>query len=177
MSVYLIYFKEIKKDGKWIPLKEDGKLIENSKTGYPRDYLSTRGWGNCPFTGRGIPEDVSEEIKEKLQSEDMKYCCYDISYCTLNELESYYDTLEKEYQSSLKNVLDETVLRQLKYIFNKDITDPETTISITEEVEENFDALLQFNRLIGGISESIEDHFNNGGWCNDNNTRIIFWFG
>lgn len=94
MSSYLNYYIEFKKDDKWnlvsilTPrdkinyaeckrfLNLDGTeyhlTYENWKQGTVRDIFSTHGWYDAPFTSRGFPNDMSEELKSLLEEEKLR---------------------------------------------------------------------------------------------------------
>lgn len=94
MSSYLNYYIEFKKDDKWNlvsiltpkeKLSYDGYkrfldvngteyhlTYENWKQGTVRDIFSTHGWYNAPFTSRGFPNDMSDELKNLLEEEKLR---------------------------------------------------------------------------------------------------------
>lgn len=94
MSSYLNYYIEFKKDNKWnlvsiltprekLSYSECKRFLningteyhltyENWKQGTVRDILSTHGWYDAPFTGRGFPNDMSDELKNLLEEEKLR---------------------------------------------------------------------------------------------------------
>ncbi len=176
MSYSIFYTIEIKQNNKWVPAIFSGKVYYNTRQDIVRDHLSYHGWYDCPFTQRGLPNDISNEIKEFVEKFEYKH---DISYATLNEIESYYDTIEANYKSERSRVVNEYLLRQLKYVFNKDVTDPEfmdLRASFDEDLEDSEDSMLCFDRFIGELY-GIAKLFNNNSWPNENEVRIIFFLG
>lgn len=175
MSSYLCYRIEVKQGDKWIPVIFNGSLYTNSKQGMIRDHLSSRGWYNCPFTSRGLPDDVSQEVKESVEKYEYNY---DISYATLAEFEDYYNTVEATYKQERSRVANEYMLRQLKYVLNKDVDDPEymdLRTSFDEDLEDSEDSLFSFNRFIGEVYGIAEAFNNDYLWANENKVRIIFF--
>lgn len=94
MSTYLNYYIEFKKDDKWnlvSTLTPKEKLrysdymefldingteyhltYECCKQGIIRDIFSTYGWYDIPFTDRGFPDDMSNELKNLLEEEKLR---------------------------------------------------------------------------------------------------------
>ena len=94
MSSYLNYYIEFKNGDKWnlvsiLAPKEklnydgykrflnlDGTeyhlTYENWKQGIVRDIFSTHGWYDAPFTSRGFPNDMSDELKNLLEEEKLR---------------------------------------------------------------------------------------------------------
>lgn len=94
MSTYLSYYIEFKNDNKWnlvSILVPKGKLkygevkrfldvngteyhltYENWIQGTVRDIFSTNGWYDAPFTSRGFPDDMSDELKNLLEEEKLR---------------------------------------------------------------------------------------------------------
>lgn len=95
MSTYLNYYIEFKKDDKWnlvsiftpkeklayadhyknlvnIKGKEYHFTYESWKQGMVRDMFSSHGWYEAPFTSRGFPKDMSDELKDLLEAEKLR---------------------------------------------------------------------------------------------------------
>ena len=95
--------------------------------GYVRDeYISTHGFNDSPFSGRGLPSDVSDEVKEDI---DKDYA-YDHTWVTLDEWETAFETAKKAFEAKVREryaaEMREDVMQKLDDIY-KAIKDPAYT--------------------------------------------------
>lgn len=94
MSTYLNYYIEFKKDDRWnlvsiltpkekLSYNDYKKFVdvngteyhltyECCKQGIIRDIFSNYGWCDAPFTDRGFPDDMSDELKNLLKEEKFR---------------------------------------------------------------------------------------------------------
>ena len=90
------------------------------------DYISSRGWKESKVSGRGLPSDVSEEVKNDVVSDYH----YDMTWVTISEWEEIFETRKKEFETEVyKRYAKEDkreVMAKLDDIF-KAIKDPNYT--------------------------------------------------
>lgn len=98
------------------------------------DYISSHAWSdNCPFRGRGVPDDISPETREEMTYEG-KLRGYDHTWCTLSEWDALYDAeqarilgmIKDAYQKQNNNVIQKKldfIIHHMKDPMNADYTD------------------------------------------------------
>ncbi len=107
------------KNGKEMFLEEN--LLWSNNGGFIRDdYISSHSLSSHKFANRGLPSDVSEEVKADIESEKYNY---DKTWVDLDEWEAAFETAKEKF---MKNV-------QLKFekMNKKDISDKLDTILAT----------------------------------------------
>lgn len=181
MSSYLTYGIEVKQSNdSWKAVMFNGKVWHNSLQGMVRDHLSSHGWFDCPFTSRGMPANVSEEMKKSFDYGDGLNRQF--SYATLQEILNYAETLETELKRKLDNIENEEFLKKLRYIHNKDTQDLtinviSDSLSDPEKLEDDWWSQLHFHEFYGRLSEAAEIFNNDDCWVHESDVRIIFYIG
>ena len=66
--------------------------------GHIRDDFIGNGWGDCVFKGRGIPSDVSEEVKKDIESDYH----YGMTYVTLAEWDKMFESELSKFVAEVK---------------------------------------------------------------------------
>lgn len=164
MSVYVRRYYEVYDKGQWIPIKNNNKLLYNV------DNLSNCRAELYEYSNHGLPDDVSNDIKEELKSPEYYY---NHGYCTLNDL---YNFLNKEEESLKKALINNT-----GFIDGDPhrMTNRELLISIFKHINCDIDQIYDdysyivygFTFLIGEVSAVTSfDYFS------PNNIRLIFAF-
>ena len=214
MSTYLNYYIEFKDDDKWnlvsilTPREKLGYdeckrflnfngteyhlTYKNWKQGTIRDIFSTRGWYNAPFTGRGFPNSMSNELKnlldeEKLREEDFEDYKFDKTYATLEEISLFYRKELSKAKDALKKQLEEDsfakINEKLDYIQECVLTGcvPDKKKSKKKksdddydpipELEENISNIELIGSWIDGISAIVD--FYTDCWYDFNDIRVI----
>lgn len=174
-------------NGKSMYFKE--KLYWCDNGGYVRDdYISTHGFSESKVAGRGLPKDVSPEIKEDVEEE--KYA-YDKTWVTLSEWENLFDSaisdfqhkLEKRYAEKDRDEISEMLDTILHTIKNPEYKPPkkkkkndEDSIYYEDSVEYMFEEeiwkLFQIHSEIETI-RFILDEFN--GNLRTDGCRVIYY--
>ena len=171
--------------------KVSSSIEWDNNGGYIRDnYISTNGWDSQPFTGRGIPSDISEEAAKLMAPEkDVLFGCdckHSRTWVTLAEWEELYNKKFKEFKHEIfkfyssKNA--DSINKKLNIVLNKLGVE-------TEEFEnENYDEGEQeeyiweelFGELIA-ISDEISrnvalaEQFLNNAYIHYNDVRILYY--
>lgn len=112
------HFSAKDSNGNAIYFKENLYWCNNG--GYIRDeYISTRAWKASPISGKGLPEDVSQEVKEDIESE--KYA-YDITWVRQKEWELIYEEAVDDFRRKVEERFgkkeDNEIKRMLDTILN-----------------------------------------------------------
>lgn len=175
-------------DGNEIFLKENLLWVNNG--GHVRDdYISGSGLNGCsPLSKRGLPDDISEEVKNDIKSD----YSYDETWATLAEWEAAYDAaildfrlkVEKYYAKENKDEINrklDIILKRLKdpdYTPKKmrkkatedDYYDYEDTIEylFEEEIWRLFNIRMEIDR-----TEFIIEEFSD--WYSPEKARIIYY--
>ena len=85
--------------------------IEVSRQGHVRDVFSSRGWYDAPFTSRGFPEDMSDELKQYLEQ------------CKIDEWESQKKEKDPDYEYEIVNGVLTKMPRKEPLSIEKDYQD------------------------------------------------------
>ena len=159
--------------------------------GYIRDnYISTNGWDSQPFTGRGIPSDISEEAAKLMAPEkDVLFGCdckHSRTWVTLAEWEELYNKKFKEFKHEIfkfyssKNA--DSINKKLNIVLNKLGVE-------TEEFEnKNYDEGEQEEYIWGELFEeltaigdeisrnvALAEQFLNGVYVGSDDIRILYY--
>ena len=159
--------------------------------GYIRDnYISTNGWDSQPFTGRGIPSDISEEAAKLMAPEkDVLFGCdckHSRTWVTLAEWEEIYNKKFKEFKHEIfkfyssKNA--DSINKKLNIVLNKLGVE-------TEEFEnKNYDEGEQEEYIWGELFEeltaigdeisrnvALAEQFLNGVYVGSDDVRILYY--
>ena len=159
--------------------------------GYIRDnYISTNGWDSQPFTGRGIPSDISEEAAKLMAPEKNVLfecdCKHSRTWVTLAEWEELYNKKFKEFKHEIfkfytsKNA--DSINKKLNIVLNKLGVE-------TEEFEnENYDEVEQEEYIWGELFEeltaigdeisrnvALAEQFLNGVYVGYDDVRILYY--
>ena len=115
------HFTTTDAEGNTLYLKENFYWCNNG--GHIRDdYISKHSWNDSYVSGRGLPEDVSQEVKDDI---DREQYAYDKTWVTLQEWELIYEKALEDFQhkveerfgkkedSEIKQMLD-TILNTIK---------------------------------------------------------------
>lgn len=151
------------------------------------DYISSSGWSKSKFSGRGLPGDVSDEVKNDILSDYH----YDITWVTLSEWEEAFDAAKDKFQRELEKRFEkqskDEISRKLDNILNtlknpdykprrvKKSTDDddyyfEDTVEymFDEEIWTLFVLQMEIDR-----TEFILEEF--GDWWTSQDVRIIYY--
>ena len=171
--------------------KVSSSIEWDNNGGYIRDnYISTNGWDSQPFTGRGIPSDISEEAAKLMAPEkDVLFGCdckHSRTWVTLAEWEELYNKKFKEFKHEIfkfyssKNA--DSINKKLNIVLNK--------LGIeTEEFEnENYDEGEQEEYIWGELFEeltaisdeisrnvALAEQFLNGVYVGSDDVRILYY--
>lgn len=209
MIAKLYRYIEVKRNGVWKPFKfladadepslnEDDEIIEygegnkfkvnfvfNDGLGL-RDMLSRWCHKADNLTSRGLPEDVTDEVKKHVEDNGG----WGVSYATISELD---EAVENEIEEWNKDVIDTfnkrfeiRIGRKLDKI--EALLKKETLVEGDNDAEESDDVEFRLGELFGGelydfISEKSEIMFlywmvsSNYGWISEDNVRVIWAFG
>lgn len=184
MSTYLNYYIEFKDDDKWnlvsilTPREKLGYdeckrffnvngteyhlAYKNWKQGTVREIFSTRGWYNAPFTNRGFPNSMSDELKnlleeEKLREEDFGDYKFDKTYATLEEISLFYRKEISKAKDALKKQLEEDsfakINEKLDYIQECVLTGrvPDKKKSKKKKSDDDYDPIPELEENISNI--------------------------
>lgn len=199
------YKTQIYVDDKWVDNEPDFTVNGRNMSIKPyyacgnacslRQYFSD-GYAN-EFTdedyglgGRGMPDDISEELKNYLTKEKDYY--WNLTYCTLKELIDVINQEKKLYFEKIKNKIqgngkDELVAR-LDYILeemNKPLENRQKFKSEKKEKEHYEDSLEYLYEEMCWGWESLNDEVTriqyildelNNFWEGESNARIIVYF-
>ena len=171
--------------------KVSSSIEWDNNGGYIRDnYISTNGWDSQPFTGRGIPSDISEEAAKLMAPEkDVLFGCdckHSRTWVTLAEWEELYNKKLKEFKHEIfkfyssKNA--DSINKKLNIVLNKLGVE-------TEEFEnENYDEVEQEEYIweelfeeLTAISDEISrnvalaEQFLNGVYVGSDDVRILYY--
>ena len=78
-------------------LLEEHICWENNGGCVRDDYISTRSWKDSKVSGRGLPSDVSEEVKNDVKSDYH----YDMTWVTVSEWEEIFEARKKEFETEV----------------------------------------------------------------------------
>ena len=171
--------------------KVSSSIEWDNNGGYIRDnYISTNGWDSQPFTGRGIPSDISEEAAKLMAPEkDVLFGCdckHSRTWVTLAEWEELYNKKFKEFKHEIfkfyssKNA--DSINKKLNIVLNKLGVE-------TEEFEnENYDEGEQEEYIWGELFEeltaigdeisrnvALAEQFLNGVYVGYDDVRILYY--
>ena len=171
--------------------KVSSSIEWDNNGGYIRDnYISTNGWDSQPFTGRGIPSDISEEAAKLMAPEkDVLFGCdckHSRTWVTLAEWEELYNKKFKEFKHEIfkfyssKNA--DSINKKLNIVLNKLGVE-------TEEFEnENYDEGEQEEYIWGELFEeltaigdeisrnvALAEQFLNGVYVGSDDVRILYY--
>ena len=122
--------------------------ISESKQGHVRDVFSTHGWYDAPFTGRGFPEDMSQELKDYLEQ------------CKTEEWESQKKDLDPDYEYKIINGVYTKVPRTEPLSIEKDYSDyryDKTYVTLSELSEFQVKEVAKAEKRIN--DEKYKDSF------------------
>ena len=183
------------------PLFEPDSVVNGEKVsssvewdnngGYIRDnYISTNGWDSQPFTGRGIPSDISEEAAKLMAPEkDVLFGCdckHSRTWVTLAEWEELYNKKLEEFKRkvfelySSKNAY--SINKKLNIVLNK--LGVETEEFKTEHYDEGeqeeyiWEELFEELRAIDdeiSRNEALAEQFLNYAYIDYNDVRILYY--
>ena len=159
--------------------------------GYIRDnYISTNGWDSQPFTGRGIPSDISEEAAKLMAPEkDVLFGCdckHSRTWVTLAEWVELYNKKLEEFKRkvfelySSKNAY--SINKKLNIVLNK--LGVETEEFKTEHYDEGeqeeyiWEELFEELRAIDdeiSRNEALAEQFLNYAYIDYNDVRILYY--
>ena len=102
-------------NGDEIYLKEN--ILWANNGGFVRDdYISSRSWNQSAVAGRGLPSDISDEVKNDIDSD----YAYDKTWVTLAEWETIYEEAEKEFRRKVEKYFEgeknDEINRKLEHI-------------------------------------------------------------
>ena len=171
--------------------KVSSSIEWDNNGGYIRDnYISTNGWDSQPFTGRGIPSDISEEAAKLMAPEkDVLFGCdckHSRTWVTLAEWEELYNKKFKEFKHEIfkfyssKNA--DSINKKLNIVLNKLGVE-------TEEFEnKNYDEGEQEEYIWGELFEeltaigdeisrnvALAEQFLNGVYVGYDDVRILYY--
>ena len=181
-NIYIEYYN--KSENKWELVNPTylGKKINNCyRQGIVRDLLDDRGWYNTP-TKKGYPDNMSKELTEILNSEDIKdYPPYNKGSITLDNFITSIENKIKNNEDTIKNMhrSDDIAICNLKikmlsdYIINEDKSliesikkidsiDYGEELETIEEYKEEIESLnyaLQFCYNIAFLVEFLTDMY------------------
>lgn len=159
--------------------------------GYIRDnYISINGWDSQPFTGRGIPSDISEEAAKLMAPEkDVLFGCdckHSRTWVTLAEWEELYNKKLKEFKHEIfkfySNKNADSINKKLNIVLNKLGVETEEfeNENYDEEGQEEYIWEELFEELIA-ISDEISrnvalaEQFLDGVYGDYDNVRILYY--
>ena len=171
--------------------KVSSSIEWDNNGGYIRDnYISTNGWDSQPFTGRGIPSDISEEAAKLMAPEkDGLFGCdckHSRTWVTLAEWEELYNKKLEEFKRkvfelySSKNA--DSINKKLNIVLNK--LGVETEEFKTEHYEEGeqeeyiWEELFEELRAIDdeiSRNEALAEQFLNYAYIDYNDVRILYY--
>ena len=171
--------------------KVSSSIEWDNNGGYIRDnYISTNGWDSQPFTGRGIPSDISEEAAKLMAPEKNVLfecdCKHSRTWVTLAEWEELYNKKFKEFKHEIfkfyssKNA--DSINKKLNIVLNKLGVE-------TEEFEnKNYDEGEQEEYIWGELFEeltaigdeisrnvALAEQFLNGVYVGYDDVRILYY--
>ena len=177
----------VAKDGNGKEFFLEEHILWANNGGYIRDeYISSRGFDDSKFANRGLPNDVSEEVKKDIESDYH----YDMTYVTLQEWETAFEAARKDFEEKVKKRymaknLEEikesihTILKTIKdgeYKPKKKKKKDDEDIYYEDTIEYLFEdeiwRLFLINEEIMKtefIVDEFDDNFSHGG------TRIIYY--
>ena len=123
------HFKCEDRFGKPLHLQEGIMWCNNG--GHIRDDYIGNGWGDSTFKDRGLPADVSEEVKKDIESDYH----YGTTYVLLSEWETMFDAEMKKFVSEVKKRFRDEKL---------------------EEVIAKLNELLKFSRKTNSVLQTIQ---------------------
>ena len=181
------HFKCDDRFGKSLHLQEGIMWCNNG--GHIRDDYIGNGWGESTFKDRGLPADVSEEVKKDIESDYH----YGMTYVLLSEWETVFDAEMKKFVAEVKKRFrDEkldTVLERVnallyaqtgakQYAPKKKKTDEDDEDYMWEDsidymFEEEIWKLFNIQMEIDRCEFIVEDIF--GSYASNDKIRIIYY--
>lgn len=171
--------------------KVSSSIEWDNNGGYIRDnYISTNGWDSQPFTGRGIPSDISEEAAKLMAPEkDVLFGCdckHSRTWVTLAEWEELYNKKFKEFKHEIfkfyssKNA--DSINKKLNIVLNKLGVETEEfeneNYDEGEQEEYIWEELFEELTAIGDeISRNVAlaEQFLNGVYVGSDDVRILYY--
>ena len=159
--------------------------------GYIRDnYISTNCFEYQPFTGRGIPSDISEEAAKLIAPELNDLLEYDYkhsrTWVTLSEWEELYNKKFEEFKQKISelysNKKEDSISKKLNIILNKlGVKTEEHTNEYDDDSEDEvyiwdylFDELLSISDEISR-NAALAEQFLDGAYVNYDDVRILYY--
>lgn len=151
------------------------------------EYVSDRGWEAGPFIGRGLPEDISEDVRKDIEATGY---AYSKTWVTLEEWENALDEAEKDFMHKVRERftnegLDEVakkldeVLSLLKPGYKKPRKkrgEEDYEDSIDYIFEEWLSKLYQISHEIERIEFIVNEFY--PGYCKSGrDVRVIYYLG
>lgn len=192
MSTDTHFILEIKKkrSNKWKPIKvydrtyHERKMILLTKN-YP-GFRSCMDFSFSNFKDRGLPLDVSKEVKDFLTEQKEEYGCWGISYISFSELYSMISHENKEMVLSLEKYgINHTTISLLKgimdYLKNNNSSTFDDAIKDFSSEEYGVESILEDSLFTLSSLNDIESVLSylvdlNDGSTDDTRSRIIFFF-
>jgi hypothetical protein len=163
---------------------------EDSIRGTVRDILSPNSWHDIDVDAKGLPDDMSDELKEYCSSETLAHC-WGKSYLTIAELNHIYQELftrqlnqyiqdkvgqRFEYLNGRFDRLEKLILQQkvstLKQFKSQNNFD--FNVVDQDEINDSLNEAIWFGKWVHGI-KSIAEFFT-GTWLDDDEVRIVYFF-
>ena len=155
------------------------------------NFISTHGWDLQKFTGRGIPDDISEEAAKLMapEKDDLFGCDYKHSrtWVTLSEWEELYNKKFKEFKHKLcelyTNKNSDSINHKLNLILkkleieNKDDKHENKNYDVEEEEliwGELFDELISISNEIS-YNSALAEQFLDETYVNYDDVRILYY--
>ena len=194
-------------NGKWITKEKepDGVLSDGTKLdahdsdyvqGPARDFFSPNGFGIVAegLTGRGLPDDLSDELVAKFQkmNEEIKKNSsfgkwwYNETYCTLGELQNALDAQIEKFKSQISNYTNQIYNNKTNKKLDKILSLLDTSIKVDKNEEEfdyqeildslweeDFWDLMIIHSYIYNISKDIEKYVS---VYRPSDVRLILYF-
>ena len=106
MSIYVIRYIEIKYKNtqKWKQLTWTPHAISSC---YRNNALGLRNYLRFNFNNRGLPKDVSSNVKQFIEEVSYKY---NVGYVTLDELYKLYDEEMEKFEKNMLNVINSSFI-------------------------------------------------------------------
>lgn len=87
------------------------------------DYISDQfSIVDCPLSGRGVPDDIGEETRKAMMTEDGKLRGYKHTWATVSEWETFYDSEETRILGKIKDAyqkqMNRDVISRLDFIID-----------------------------------------------------------
>ena len=162
-------------------------LMWSDNGGYVRDDYISNGFNNGIFSNRGLPEDVSEEVKSDIESDEY---AFEKTWVGIDEWRTAFDSAKKEFENEVQkrycNQEKTEISKKLDDIY-KAIKNPDYTPrrvkkkseddyfyedSIEYLFEETIWKLFHIQSEIDRTEFIVDNFYNNFGY---KNVRIIYY--